>query len=98
MKSALKPFFVPPTEASRLLGGVRKQKIWDLARAGKLVMIKDGRRNLVEMESLEALRDQMLRTAPRWPTLLPLPSDSEDEKSPSAPRRRKANPSPTDTT
>jgi len=34
-------------------------------------MIKDGRRNLVEMESLQALVDEMLRNAPRWPTLEP---------------------------
>jgi hypothetical protein len=84
----LKPFFVPPTEAARLLGGVRKQKIWDLARDGTLVMVKDGRRNLVEMKSLEALADKMLRTRPRWPDLQPL------EEAPTNPR--KAKPSPTD--
>lgn len=50
---SLKPYFVPVRQACRVLGGCRRQDIWDLTRAGELEMLGDERRRLISVRSLD---------------------------------------------
>lgn len=63
MEHGLKPRLVGIEEAGRLLGGVRKTRIYEYVYSGDLTRVKVGGRACITTESIDRLVDRLMQQA-----------------------------------
>jgi hypothetical protein len=64
MDGQLTPLAVPIAEAQRMLGGISRTSVYELAKGGQLKKIRIGRRGLIIVASINALVDRLAETQP----------------------------------
>jgi hypothetical protein len=64
MNSQLTPLAVPIAEAQRMLGGISRTAVYELARNDRLKKIRIGRRGLIVVASINALVTHLADTQP----------------------------------
>jgi hypothetical protein len=64
MDGQLTPLAVSVAEAQRILGGISRTAVYELARDGQLKKIRIGRRGLITVASISAFVDRLAQTQP----------------------------------